>query len=132
MLRITELRLNKGLNMKEAARLLKIPYTTYVNYEKGLREPNSETLIQLADFYNTSIDYMIGRTSYNSWSASTEGYAKPQDSSPELTLAEKKLISNFRNLNAEGQQKLVEYAADLNASGRYIKTASDRSIPKQA
>jgi repressor LexA len=48
--------------MKEAARLLHMPYTTYVNYEKGLREPNSETLIQIAEFYDTSIDYLLGKS----------------------------------------------------------------------
>ncbi len=48
--------------MKEAARLLDMPYTTYVNYEKGLREPTSEVLIQLAEFYDTSVDYIVGRS----------------------------------------------------------------------
>ena len=65
MLRIKELRKSKGINMKEAARLLKMPYTTYVNYEKGLREPTSEVLIQLADFYNSSVDYIVGRSDLN-------------------------------------------------------------------
>lgn len=63
MNRLSELRTDKGISMKEAARLLDMPYTTYVNYEKGTREPNSETLITLADFYNTSVDYMIGKSS---------------------------------------------------------------------
>lgn len=62
MNRIPELRAEKGISMKEAAHLLNMPYTTYVNYEKGTREPNSETLIALANFYNTSIDYMIGKS----------------------------------------------------------------------
>lgn len=61
MFRIKELREKKRLNMREAARLLKMPYTTYVNYEKGLREPTSEVLIQLAEFYDTSVDYIVGR-----------------------------------------------------------------------
>ena len=62
MFHIRELRENKGINMREAARLLNMPYTTYVNYEKGLREPTSEILIQIADFYGTTIDYLVGRT----------------------------------------------------------------------
>lgn len=62
MNRLKEMREARGLNMREAARLLKMPYTTYVNYEKGAREPNSETLIQLADFFDTTIDYMLGKT----------------------------------------------------------------------
>lgn len=59
MNRLSQLRQEKGLNMREAARQLGMPYTTYVNYEKGTREPNSETLIRLAKFYGTSIDYLL-------------------------------------------------------------------------
>ena len=62
MFRIKQLREKKGINMSEAARLLCMPYTTYVNYEKGLREPTSEVLIQLANFYDTSVDYIVGRS----------------------------------------------------------------------
>ena len=58
--RIRELRIKKGISMKEAARLLSMPYTTYVNYEKGTREPNSETLILLSEFFGVSVDYLIG------------------------------------------------------------------------
>jgi len=62
MLRIKQLRESKGLNMKEAARILNMPYTTYVNYEKGLREPTSEVLVQLANFYETTVDFLVGRS----------------------------------------------------------------------
>ena len=58
--RLKELRINKGLSMMQAAKMLDIPYTTYVNYEKGARDPNSDMLVKLANFYNCSIDYMIG------------------------------------------------------------------------
>lgn len=51
MNRIAELRVKMGLSMKEAASRLEMPYTTYVNYEKGTREPNSETLIKLSRFF---------------------------------------------------------------------------------
>lgn len=71
MNRMRELRTEKGLSMKEAAKCLNLPYTTYINYEKGLREPNSEKLIDIANFYNTSIDYLLCKNdnpnpSYNS------------------------------------------------------------------
>ena len=46
--------------MKETAKKLNIPYTTYVNYEKGTREPNSEMLILLAKFFGVTVDYLIG------------------------------------------------------------------------
>lgn len=62
MFRIKDLREAKGINMREAAKLLNLPYTTYVGYEKGQREPSSEVLIQLANFYGVSIDYLVGRS----------------------------------------------------------------------
>lgn len=62
MNRIKTLREKKGINMTQAARALQIPYTTYVNYEKGEREPNTEMLIKIAGFYGVSVDYLIGRS----------------------------------------------------------------------
>lgn len=63
MLRLRELREERNLNMRQTAKALSIPYTTYISYEKGDREPNSEMLIALADFFNCSIDYLLCRTS---------------------------------------------------------------------
>lgn len=67
MLLLKHLREARGLNMRETAKLLGIPYTTYVNYEKGSREPTSEMLIALADFFGVTTDYLLGR-----------GYVAPQ------------------------------------------------------
>lgn len=60
--KLRELRTELNLNMKQASEKLGISYTTYVGYEKNEREPNSETLIKLADFYKCSVDYLIGKT----------------------------------------------------------------------
>jgi transcriptional regulator with XRE-family HTH domain len=60
--RLKKLREDKGLNMSQAAKQLNFSYTTYVSYEKNEREPNSETLIMLADFFECSTDYLIGRS----------------------------------------------------------------------
>lgn len=60
MYRLKSLREEKGLNMKELSKLLDIPYTTYVGYEKEQREPGSDVLIKIADFYNTTVDYILG------------------------------------------------------------------------
>lgn len=75
MNRISELRKERGISMKQAAEQLGMPYTTYVNYEKGARQPNSETLIDLANFYETSIDYMLGKSDVRAkdgWTAPAE------------------------------------------------------------
>ena len=61
MFRISELRKAKGISMRQASIELGIPYTTYVSYEKGEREPNSEMLVKLSEYFNCTIDYLIGR-----------------------------------------------------------------------
>lgn len=45
--------------MKETADRLGMKYTTYVSYEKGDREPNSEILIQISKFFGCTIDYLL-------------------------------------------------------------------------
>lgn len=74
--RLKQLRINKGLNMKQASALLNMAYTTYVSYEKDEREPNSEVLILLADFYECSVDYLVGRTKRRRFEHCTFLYAK--------------------------------------------------------
>ena len=62
MIRLKELREETPLNMRQTAAKLNIPYTTYVSYEKGEREPTSEMLLVLANYFNCSIDYLVGRS----------------------------------------------------------------------
>lgn len=60
--RLRQLRNERNLSQKDVAEKIKIPQTTYSGYENNKREPNSEMLITLADFFNCSVDYLIGRT----------------------------------------------------------------------
>ena len=61
-IRLKELREDTKINMRQTAAALNIPYTTYVSYEKGEREPNLEMLVTLANYFNCSIDYLVGRS----------------------------------------------------------------------
>lgn len=47
--------------MRQMAAALNMPYTTYVNYEKGTREPNSEQLLLISKYFDISLDYIMGR-----------------------------------------------------------------------
>lgn len=91
--RLKKLRIDKNLNMKQTAIALGMPYTTYVSYEKNEREPNSEVLIALGNFFNCSIDYLIGRS--NSKDIQSSDIFKTQNLS--LTTHEKKVITAYRN-----------------------------------
>lgn len=59
--RLKECRKNKGLTQKQMANLLKITERGYQNYEYG-QEPNYRTLCALAEFFNVSTDYLLGRS----------------------------------------------------------------------
>lgn len=62
MLRLKELRLRDKKTQKELAVLLGIDRTTYTKYETEASEPNLETLIALADYFDVSLDYLVGRS----------------------------------------------------------------------
>lgn len=59
--RMASLRKERGMTQEVAAKRLKIARSTFANYENGIREPDNETLKQIADFYEVSIDYLLGR-----------------------------------------------------------------------
>lgn len=56
------LRENKEIYQKELATYLEVSIGTISNYEKGIHEPDLETLCKLADYYEVSADYLLGRT----------------------------------------------------------------------
>ena len=61
--RLRDLREDKDLKQKELAEILKIHQTTYSDYELGRLNIPIPVLHALADFYETSVDYLLGRTS---------------------------------------------------------------------
>ncbi len=59
--RIRELRIEKGLRQKDLAEHLGVSQQTIGYYENWVNKPDPETLIKLADFFEVSIDYLLGR-----------------------------------------------------------------------
>ena len=60
--RIRDLREDKDLSQKELSKILNMSQTGYSKYEVGTNDVQTKILIQLAQFYNTSIDYILGLT----------------------------------------------------------------------
>ena len=61
-IRIRNLREDKDLTQTELANYLSITQRTYSRYENGERAIPIDILSKLADFHNTSVDYLINRT----------------------------------------------------------------------
>ena len=60
--RIKDLREDKDLSQKEIAKILNMSETGYSKYEVGTNDIPTKILIKLAQFYNTSVDYLLGLT----------------------------------------------------------------------
>lgn len=54
------LRTRKEIKQEEIASALNITRSAYANYEQGRRTPDLDTIIKIAEFYDTSIDFIIG------------------------------------------------------------------------
>lgn len=65
MLRLRELREDRDLRQSDIAKATGIDQKTISNYETGKTKPDSEALILLADFFDVTIDYLVGRTNIN-------------------------------------------------------------------
>ena len=61
-IRLREIRVQKGKMLKDVAECLEIELRSYQAYEGGKRQPNIEKLIALADYFDVSLDYLMGRT----------------------------------------------------------------------
>lgn len=59
---LCDLRKDKGLHQKDIAKLIETTQQQYSKYETGDTEISARALEILADFYNTSTDYILGRT----------------------------------------------------------------------
>ena len=60
--RLRDLREDHDLTQREIAAELGITQPQYFRYEQGYRDVPTDILIHLADRYNTSVDYILGRT----------------------------------------------------------------------
>lgn len=103
-----------GFSQKDIAERLHISQQRFNFYVNGQREPDIAMLCSLADFFGVTVDYLLGRPS-----------APPvqREEVPPLLAS---LIASFKELNAEGQERLVEQADDMVQSGKYKKTASPK------
>ena len=60
--RIRDLREDKDLNQTQVAKILGMSQTGYSKYETGENDIPTTILIKLSEFYDTSIDYILGQT----------------------------------------------------------------------
>lgn len=60
--RIRDLREDHDIKQRDVAEYLQCTQVCYSHYENGKRDIPTDVLIKLANYYNVSIDYLLGRT----------------------------------------------------------------------
>lgn len=122
--RLKELRDSLGLTQAEFGKSIGIAKSTYNNYETGIRDPKSDFWIAVAQKYGVTIDYLMG-FSDNPFPAGRDKKSPPSEENG-LSETELHLISLYRELNQEGQEKLLDYADDLVVTKKYIKSNTNK------
>lgn len=60
--RLTELRKQYKYTQRQMADILGISQPSYIRYENDTSEPTQENLVRLADAFDVSVDYLLGRS----------------------------------------------------------------------
>ena len=115
MLYIKEIRQRIGKSQQEVADFLKVQRASYSNIENNKRDPDTATLLALSQYFQVSIDEMFGLD---------------PSSFPKMTESERRAHRLFADLNAEGQEKALEYLEFLTGKG-YIKNAEHGILQKE-
>lgn len=129
------LRKERGLRQKEAADKLGVAQALLSHYENGKRECGLDFLVQAADFYNVSVDYILGRSNSRNGTVVTENELEDstvsdgasEDAASTGILLRKKLVTNaleivFSLLIKTKNQKLSK------SVGSYMLTAVYRAF----
>jgi MerR family transcriptional regulator, light-induced transcriptional regulator len=112
--RLRGLRRGKKKSQKELAHFMGLSQTTIANYENNSRFPNDITLLKLADYFQVSLDYLMGRT---------------EDAAPFLPANQKK--PSVPELDEEWSQRYLEALTrtDIREAWRVLQLASQMGIP---
>lgn len=98
MKNLKTLRLERNLTQAELGKLINSTQRQISKWELGVIEPGISDLEKLSDFFNVSIDYLVGRES-------EDGLVVPEGQS--LSGDEKELLDGFRRLNAAGKGRIL-------------------------
>ena len=112
MIRLKELRILNNLSQCDLAKIIGCTQTAVGKYERGQLEPNITILKILSNYFNVSIDYLVGN-------ADEFGNINVQNN---LTREEQRLLNAFNKLNDVTREKLIEdaefYAGNVGAGSK--------------
>jgi len=106
---VKRLRRELGISQQKLADAIMVSQQSINKYENHDVEPDIQTLTRLADFFDTSIDYVVGRTDIRRKIEITETF--------HLNAQEAEILDDFRMLDAVGKDCICIVAKALLAKG---------------
>lgn len=114
--RLKELRIRKKKTQQDIAKYLGLTRPAYTAYESGTRNPDYDTLIKIADYFDVSLDYLLGREERNKGSELQSIFPFDQ-----VGISQ----HDFENLSTY-QQEVLEWA--VNVDGLFFKDKADNVL----
>ena len=96
--RLSELKREKGLTTLQLANAISYSKTVVYYWEKGQREPTAQALLALSNFFNCSIDFLVGKE---------DEFGNTAIVKPNATAKEARLLKAFSTLSDLEQDKLI-------------------------
>lgn len=109
--RLKELRIERNVSQKQLAEYLGYEQSGISHYEKGNRQMDATTLIKIAEFFNTSVDYLLGREN--------KEMIKRTEQRPAIAKQEQEYLDALNALNAIGKIKALAYIQGLQTSKEF-------------
>lgn len=107
--RLEQLRKEKGILQGELANILNVAQTTVSGWENGYRKPDDDMLILLANYFDVSVDYLLGRS--DNKNPSNGLYTKTITDEDGYSIEIKTEIP-FNELPKEKQQDMIDNAME--------------------
>ena len=104
--RLIECRLKTGITKQEAAKRIGVAQPTYLRYESGERIPSLHVIKNIAETFNTSVEYLTGETD----SSDPDFITIHKENEPEIY----QILRNRSNWTKKQIKLLLEYSEKLN------------------
>lgn len=105
MLKLRELRKEKQITQQELAKILNLSIQTISGYETGYAQPTIDTLIAMANYFQCSVDELLGREDYGTGNVVVQGAT--------LSTFDERLLQVVHNLSPEDQFQVLGFAQAL-------------------
>lgn len=108
---LKQLRTSRGMTQNSLAKILNISRSCIANYESEKRQPDHEMVKRIADYFNVSIDFLLGRSAVKMSVSSKDEMLKIQQVGDVLKLGDK---LDLRNAEPKVKIALIEFFSYLN------------------